>query len=164
MGGGSYMSKKFDGRLTTRDAAAIEDIQRMITAHMPWAPRYKREHFFALALAGEAGELANIYKKDWRGGGKKISDAAVSDKINGEIVDVIAYALMLAAKRKLPVWHVLLKKLHEVEERPEFKAGLKARRAMRNVAKARKKVKIMRANMRRGPLVDQPWEYGGRNA
>lgn len=46
--------------------------------------------FFALGLAGEAGELANFVKKRWRDGEGHDQD------IRYEIADVCAYAFMLA--------------------------------------------------------------------
>lgn len=48
--------------------------------------------FFALALAGEAGELANFVKKRWRDGDPHECD------IVAEVADVCAYAFMLADK------------------------------------------------------------------
>ena len=46
--------------------------------------------FFALGLAGEAGELANFAKKRWRDG------EGHDQAIKYEVADVCAYAFMLA--------------------------------------------------------------------
>lgn len=45
--------------------------------------------FLSLALCGEAGELANIVKKQWRGDGR-LGSAALD-----EVADVIVYAAIL---------------------------------------------------------------------
>jgi NTP pyrophosphatase (non-canonical NTP hydrolase) len=48
--------------------------------------------FFALAIAGEAGELANLYKKEWRG------DAIDREDIPMEMADVRIYLEHLATE------------------------------------------------------------------
>lgn len=50
-------------------------------------------HFLALALAGEAGELANIAKKDWRG---HKNDTLDKDAISEELADIMIYLQILA--------------------------------------------------------------------
>jgi NTP pyrophosphatase (non-canonical NTP hydrolase) len=48
------------------------------------------ERFLALALCGEAGELANLIKKRWRDG------ADLSEEVKDEIADVRIYLELLA--------------------------------------------------------------------
>lgn len=48
--------------------------------------------FFALALSGEAGEVANFVKKRWRDGDP------YDGEIRFEVADVCAYAFMLAQR------------------------------------------------------------------
>jgi NTP pyrophosphatase (non-canonical NTP hydrolase) len=48
------------------------------------------ERFLALALCGEAGELANMIKKRWRDG------ADLSEEIRDEIADIRIYLELLA--------------------------------------------------------------------
>jgi NTP pyrophosphatase (non-canonical NTP hydrolase) len=48
------------------------------------------ERFLALALCGEAGELANMIKKRWRNG------ADLTDEIRDEIADIRVYLELLA--------------------------------------------------------------------
>lgn len=45
------------------------ELDAHIRAHLHWGPLLGEDkiRFMALALCGEAGELANIVKKDWRG-------------------------------------------------------------------------------------------------
>lgn len=50
---------------------------------------YDNVRFLSLALCGEAGELANIVKKQWRGDGK-LGGAALD-----EVADVVVYAAIL---------------------------------------------------------------------
>jgi NTP pyrophosphatase (non-canonical NTP hydrolase) len=49
-------------------------------------------HFLALAMCGEAGEVANLIKKQWRG--DNIPD--FQDKLEEEIGDVFAYLTLLS--------------------------------------------------------------------
>jgi NTP pyrophosphatase (non-canonical NTP hydrolase) len=56
----------------------------------PGSPEDRR--FLALALCGEAGELANLIKKEWRGDG----DPQFADKLADELGDVYAYLQLLA--------------------------------------------------------------------
>lgn len=55
----------------------------------PGSPEDRR--FLALALCGEAGELANLVKKEWRG--DKIP--GLLDKIEDETGDIYAYLSLL---------------------------------------------------------------------
>lgn len=50
---------------------------------------YENVRFLSLALCGEAGELANVVKKHWRGDGTLGQDAL------DEVADVITYAAIL---------------------------------------------------------------------
>jgi NTP pyrophosphatase (non-canonical NTP hydrolase) len=48
------------------------------------------EHFLALALCGEAGELANMIKKRWRDG------TDLTEEVKDELADIFIYHAMLA--------------------------------------------------------------------
>ena len=50
-------------------------------------------HFVALALCGEAGELANLVKKEWRG---DEGATTTSQAIREELADIMIYASLLA--------------------------------------------------------------------
>lgn len=78
--------------------------------------------FFALAAAGEAGELANFVKKKWRGDRKfkgKAGLAAWNLKVDEEIVDLANYVFMMADHRRIQLRARMRKKLLEVEARDD---------------------------------------------
>src|SRR5688572_20105156 len=68
----------------------IFELHEKLTA--PLFPSYSSqdERFLALALCGEAGELANIIKKRWRDG------VDLSDEARDEIADIRVYLELLA--------------------------------------------------------------------
>jgi NTP pyrophosphatase (non-canonical NTP hydrolase) len=98
-------------------------LSNIIKAHVGHCPkgRKSRLRFLALALAGEAGELANNVKKEWRGD-DRTPEAVVArnTKIDGEIVDVANYAFILARARGIDLGPAMLAKFEEVDKRPGF--------------------------------------------
>lgn len=64
---------------------------RNYSASSPTAGNFHDIRFLTLALCGEAGELANVIKKQWRG-----DTPAISMDARAELADVLAYTLMLA--------------------------------------------------------------------
>lgn len=66
------------------------ELHERITAGLFPAYSNTDERFLALALCGEAGELANLIKKRWR------DDAWLVDEIREEICDVRVYLELLA--------------------------------------------------------------------
>lgn len=68
----------------------IFELHEKMTAHL--FPPYSStdERFLALALCGEAGELANMIKKRWR------DQAWLEDEIREEICDIRVYLELLA--------------------------------------------------------------------
>lgn len=59
------------------------------------------QRFLVLAAVCEAGELANLYKKEWRGDDVNASEFA--EKIHGEIADVYIYLMHLCSHLKVDI-------------------------------------------------------------
>lgn len=74
-----------------------------------------RFRFLVLALCGEAGELANLVKKDWRG-----DDGDRTAAIIEELADIGNYAFMIARHLGVDLETEMVKKLEEVERRPTW--------------------------------------------
>jgi NTP pyrophosphatase (non-canonical NTP hydrolase) len=68
----------------------LYEIHERMTGHLFPAYSSTDERFLALALCGEAGELANMIKKRWR------DDAHLVDEIRDEIADIRVYLELLA--------------------------------------------------------------------
>ena len=68
----------------------LYELHEKMTGHLFPAYSNSDERFLALALCGEAGELANMIKKRWRDG------ADLSDDIKDEIADIRVYLELLA--------------------------------------------------------------------
>lgn len=68
----------------------IYELHKRMTSHL--FPTYSNqdERFLALALCGEAGELANLIKKRWRDG------ADFTEEVRDEIADIRVYLELLA--------------------------------------------------------------------
>lgn len=70
--------------------------------------------FFSLALCGEAGELANIIKKEWRG------DFAMDERledIEGELADIVFYTFLLSRCLGVDIDGAMQKKFKVIKER-----------------------------------------------
>jgi NTP pyrophosphatase (non-canonical NTP hydrolase) len=92
-----------------------------------WAPSDPRGTFLAGALVGEAGELNNIFKKEWRDGHGVERKAAMVK----ELGDVAAYALMLAHHLGVDLMQIAEASFLEFESRPQYKKLLKRVRLFR---------------------------------
>jgi NTP pyrophosphatase (non-canonical NTP hydrolase) len=100
--------------------SAQDILREHIRQHLHWGPLggADRMRFMTLALCGEAGELANLVKKDWRGD-KGIPDRRA--KMIEELADVGNYAFMIAEILGIDLQKEMLAKLLAVEQRPEWK-------------------------------------------
>lgn len=114
----SHVFKIKDGERTAMNAELKDHIKR----HLNWGPvpREERLRFMALALCGEAGEFANLVKKDWRGDGGALGLADRQPKIAEELSDIANYAFLLAELIGVDLEAEMLKKLKEVEKRPVY--------------------------------------------
>lgn len=103
-------------------------LREYIREHSKWGPKQREERlcFFALAMCGETGELANFVKKAWRGdfGSLKKGLATLQPKLVSEAADVGAYAMMfldlLSGGQLGPE---VFKKFIEVEGRAKYQAA-----------------------------------------
>ena len=68
----------------------IYELHQRMTKHLFPSYSSEDERFLALALCGEAGELANIIKKRWRDG------VDLSEEAKDEIADCRVYLELLA--------------------------------------------------------------------
>jgi len=102
--------------------------QEMIREHMEVCPDFpppdSRGTFLALAVCGEAGELANLFKKEWRDGPSSEREA----KKMKEAADVRAYLLMLERHMGWNLDEEVEKVLVAFEQRPEYQELLASRR------------------------------------
>jgi NTP pyrophosphatase (non-canonical NTP hydrolase) len=73
--------------------------------------------FLALAICGEAGELANLVKKLWRG------DDVDRDQIRDEIADIRIYLEHISRHLNIDLDRACERKLDEVAERLTTKEG-----------------------------------------
>ncbi len=68
----------------------LYELHEKMTGHLFPAYSNTDERFLALAICGEAGELANIIKKRWRDG------VDLSEEVRDEIADIRVYLELLA--------------------------------------------------------------------
>jgi NTP pyrophosphatase (non-canonical NTP hydrolase) len=66
------------------------ELHQKMTKHLFPSYSSEDERFLALALCGEAGELANMIKKRWRDG------VDLSEEIRDEIADIRIYLELIA--------------------------------------------------------------------
>lgn len=92
-----------------------------------WAPPDPRGTFLSLAMAGEAGELANMFKKEWRDG----AGIVPVEKITAELFDIGAYAFMLSFHLNVDFVAGVEKALLDFEQRPKYQSLLAAMRKRR---------------------------------
>lgn len=64
--------------------------------------------FYALGLAGEAGEYANVAKKRWRDGG---SNEEYKDKLKEELADVLMYVILCSKSENIDLKQAVIDKL-----------------------------------------------------
>lgn len=91
--------------------AALGNIQTRFHAYQEAKFTQRPAEFFSLELCGEAGELANLEKKRWKG--KTISNDALAD----EAADVCIALMNYANARGIDLAAAVVGKLHRIEEK-----------------------------------------------
>lgn len=83
-----------------------------------WEPPDPRGTFIAMAISGEAGELENLFKKEWRDG---VDATGVRRaKMVDELGDVVAYAMMLGQHLGVDIIDNANRQLLAFEQRPDY--------------------------------------------
>ena len=104
---------------TQKSRDVLADLGAYMNDRQRTLPRGKKKlEFLALAIAGEAGEMANVAKKQWRDGKDR------SPKLRAELPDLLAYAFMMGTglgQTPEEVIKRVLIKLRAVERRAGFK-------------------------------------------
>lgn len=107
----------FMGHTCLQPVITLDDVLERLRSHLDWGDVSETElpRFLSLALCGEAGELANLIKKDWRG---DTGDRRTA--IEEELADVANYTFMLAEHLGVDLLDVMMTKLKKVERRPDY--------------------------------------------
>lgn len=103
--------------------------------HMEWCPgslvgpdAIERLRFLVLAMAGEAGEAANVVKKQWRDGWS-MTPTDWRNNLIDEIIDTAVYVRMLSLHVGFDLEAGIERRLKEAEQKPEYREWLVQRRA-----------------------------------
>lgn len=103
--------------LLPRAYLGLRDLQREFDRYQRAAFPERPSHFFSLELCGEAGELANLEKKAWKG--RTIVDEAFVD----EAADVVIAVLNYANSRGIDLAGAVERKMARIDERRAADAG-----------------------------------------
>lgn len=90
---------------------SLRQVQTRLDAYQQAKFPERPSEFFALELCGEAGELANLEKKRWKG--KTIAHEALSD----EAADVLIALVNYANARGINLGEAVRNKLLRIEEK-----------------------------------------------
>ena len=89
----------------------LRDLQGEFQAYQQEAFPDREPRFFALELCGEAGELANLEKKIWKG--RSVDDADFID----EAADVVIAILNYSNARGIDIARAVSEKMAEIDRR-----------------------------------------------
>jgi NTP pyrophosphatase (non-canonical NTP hydrolase) len=90
----------------------LRDAQHSFTHYQSKAFEDRPPSFFALELAGECGELANLEKKAWR-----VGKVAKPTALEEEAADVFITLINYCNSRKIDLEKAVEQKLHAIEQR-----------------------------------------------
>jgi NTP pyrophosphatase (non-canonical NTP hydrolase) len=96
--------------------AHLKDIQALFDAYQQTYFMERPPEFFALELCGEAGELANLEKKRWKG--KEIAHTAIAD----EAADVFIALMNFANARSIDLAQAVCDKIQRIEHKRTYLA------------------------------------------
>lgn len=99
--------------LTPPSPKGLSDIQKDFDRYQSSAFAQREPQFFALELAGECGELANLEKKLWR----DPSNPKPFETLADEAADVFIALMNYTNSRKMNLQDAVEKKLVRIEER-----------------------------------------------
>lgn len=89
----------------------VEALQEEFRVYQEAAFPEREARFFALELCGEAGELANLEKKAWKG--RRVEEAAYAD----EAADVFIAVMNYANARGVDLSRAVAGKMAEIDRR-----------------------------------------------
>ncbi len=102
-----YDNDEFRGAI----GAELQRVQQAFDEYQKADFPERTPQFFCLELCGEAGELANLQKKEWKG--REIADADIAD----EAADVLIALMNYANARKLDLGAAVAGKLEVIERK-----------------------------------------------
>jgi NTP pyrophosphatase (non-canonical NTP hydrolase) len=94
-----------------RSYGGLRDLQGEFETYQRAAFPEREPRFFALELCGEAGELANLEKKTWKG--REVDEADFID----EAADVVIAIMNYANARNIDIAHAVSGKMAEIDRR-----------------------------------------------
>lgn len=100
--GSSHLPGSYEG---------LKDLQREFDAYQRAVFPKREPRFFALELCGEAGELANLEKKTWKG--RPVDEADFID----EAADVVIAILNYSNARGIDIARAVSEKMAEIDRR-----------------------------------------------
>jgi NTP pyrophosphatase (non-canonical NTP hydrolase) len=110
----TYMSEpssSLASQLQHAAQAGLQSVQQSFDAYQSAHFPKRTPEFFCLELCGEAGELANLEKKRWKG--KAIDDAHIAD----EAADVCISLMNYANARGIDLGNAVRMKLERIERK-----------------------------------------------
>jgi NTP pyrophosphatase (non-canonical NTP hydrolase) len=103
--------------LLPRSYTGLEALQKEFLAYQRAVFPDREPRFFALELCGEAGELANLEKKEWKG---TVADEA--DYVD-EAADVLIAIMNYANERGIDLARAVSEKMAEIDRRRLLNLG-----------------------------------------
>ena len=97
--------------LLPRTYGGLQALQEEFLAYQRAVFPDREPRFFALELCGEAGELANLEKKEWKGTASPDADYA------DEAADVLIAVLNYANERGIDLARAVSEKMAEIDRR-----------------------------------------------